>query len=42
MHFCGLDVSLRQTAVCIVDDGGKIVKEAKIGFGSGRDRGVLE
>ena len=30
MHFCGLDVSLRQTAVCIVDDGGKIVKEAKI------------
>lgn len=31
MHFCGLDVSLRQTAVCIVDGDGKIVKEAKVG-----------
>ena len=30
MHFCGLDVSLRQTAVCIVDGGGKIAKEAKV------------
>ena len=30
MHFCGLDVSLRQTAVCIVDGDGKIVKEAKV------------
>jgi transposase len=31
MHFCGLDVSLRQTAVCIVDADGKIVKQAKVG-----------
>jgi transposase len=31
MHFCGLDVSLRQTAVCIADGDGKIVKEAKVG-----------
>ena len=30
MHFCGLDVSLRQTAVCIVDGDGKIAKEAKV------------
>jgi transposase len=31
MHFCGLDVSLRQTAICIVDEDGKIVKEVKVG-----------
>jgi hypothetical protein len=26
MRFCGLDVSLRQPAVCIVDEDGKIVR----------------
>jgi transposase len=30
MHFCGLDVSLRMTAVCIVDGDGRILKEAKV------------
>jgi hypothetical protein len=26
-HFAGLDVSVKQTSVCIVDDKGKIVRE---------------
>jgi len=29
-HFTGLDVSVRETSVCIVDDTGKIVREAKV------------
>src|SRR5258708_9374218 len=29
-HFAGLDVSVRETSVCIVDDTGKIVREAKV------------
>ena len=29
-HFAGLDVSVKETSVCIVDDTGKIVREAKI------------
>ena len=29
-HFAGLDVSVKETSVCIVDDAGKIVREAKI------------
>ena len=28
--YAGLDVSLKETAVCIVDDGGKIVFESKV------------
>src|SRR5262249_12419132 len=28
-HFAALDVSLKQTSVCIVDDAGGIVREAK-------------
>ena len=28
--FVGLDVSVKQTAVCIVDDAGKIVCEQKV------------
>ena len=28
-HFAGLDVSVNETSVCIVDDTGKIVREAK-------------
>ena len=27
-HFAGLDVSVKETSVCIVDDTGKIVREA--------------
>lgn len=29
-YFAGLDVSLEETAVCIVDDAGKIVREARV------------
>lgn len=29
-HFVGLDVSVKETAVCIVDEAGKIVREAKV------------
>jgi hypothetical protein len=28
-HFAGLDVSVKETSVCIVDDMGKIVREVK-------------
>ena len=29
-HFAGLDVSVKETSVCIVDDNGKIVREVKV------------
>jgi transposase len=29
-HFAGLDVSVKNTNVCIVDDVGKIVREVKV------------
>jgi transposase len=29
-HFAGLDISVKDTSVCIVDDTGKIVREAKM------------
>ena len=29
-HFAGMDVSVKETSVCIVDDTGKIVREAKV------------
>jgi transposase len=29
-HFAGLDVSVKETSVCIVDDAGKIVWEVKV------------
>src|SRR6201990_1753375 len=29
-HFAGLDVSVKETSVCILDDAGKIVKEMKV------------
>lgn len=28
-YFAGLDVSLEETAICVVDEGGQIVKEAR-------------
>jgi transposase len=28
-YYAGLDVSLEETAICIVDDKGKIMKEAR-------------
>jgi hypothetical protein len=27
-HFAGLDVSVKETSICIVDDAGKIVRPA--------------
>ena len=29
-HFAGLDVSLEETAVCVVDEEGRIVREARV------------
>jgi transposase len=30
-HCAGLDVSVKETAICIVNEAGKIVREAKVG-----------
>src|SRR5499427_10924796 len=29
-YFAGLDVSVKETSVCIVDDAGRIVREARV------------
>ena len=29
-HFAGLDVSVKETSVCILDDAGRMVKEVKV------------
>ncbi|MGB6800209.1 MAG: IS110 family transposase, partial [Xanthobacteraceae bacterium] len=29
-HFAGLDVSVKETRVCIVDETGRIVRETKV------------
>jgi transposase len=29
-HFAGLDVSVKETSVCILDDAGKILQEVKV------------
>jgi hypothetical protein len=29
-HFAGLDVSVKETSICIADDTGKIVREVKV------------
>jgi transposase len=29
-YFAGLDISVKETSVCIVDDAGKIVREARV------------
>jgi hypothetical protein len=29
-HFSGLDLSVKETSVCILDDAGKILKEVKV------------
>ena len=29
-HFAGLDVSIKETSVCIVDDTGRLVREVKV------------
>ena len=40
-HFAGLDVSVKETSVCIVDDAGKIVREVKVASEPGALLGVL-
>jgi transposase len=30
MFYCGLDVSLKQTALCVVDGNGQVVREAEM------------
>ena len=30
-HSVGLDVSVKETAICIVDEAGKVVRESKVG-----------
>ena len=30
-HYAGLDVSVKETAICIVDEDGRICREAKVG-----------
>ena len=32
-HFAGLDVSVKETSLCIVDDAGRIVREVKVASG---------
>ena len=29
-HFAGLDVSVKETSICIVDEAGRIVREVKV------------
>jgi len=29
-HYAGLDVSVKETSVCVVDEAGKIVRELKV------------
>ena len=48
-HFTGLEVSVKETSVCILDDAGKIVKEVKVASkpsstseGSGKSRLPLQ
>ena len=38
-HFAGLDVSVKETSVCIVDDTGRIVREVKV---ASEPEGLLE
>ena len=41
-HFAGLDVSVKDTSVCIVDDTGKIVREVKVASEPGSLLAVLK
>jgi transposase len=29
-HFAGLDASVKETSVCIIDDAGRLVREVKV------------
>ena len=41
-HFAGLDVSVKETSVCIVDETGKIVREVKVASEPGALLAVLK
>jgi len=41
-YFAGLDVSVKETSICIVDDTGKIVREVKAGSEPEALLGVLK
>ena len=41
-HFAGLDVSVKETSVCIVDDTGRIVREVKVASEPGALLAVLK
>ena len=41
-HFAGLDVSVKETSVCIVDDTGKIVREVKVASEPAASAGGVE
>src|SRR6516164_9291041 len=41
-HFAGLDVSVKETSVCIVDEMGKIVREVKVASEPEAMRAVLK
>ena len=34
VHFVGLDVSVKETSVCVVDDAGKVILEQKVPTGA--------
>ena len=29
-HYAGLDVSVKETSVCVIDEGGTTIREAKV------------
>ena len=37
-HYVGLDVSMKETAICVVDEKRKVVKEGKVGRSPRRSR----
>ena len=41
-HFAGLDVSVNETSICIVDDTGRIIREAKVASEPGALLAVLK
>jgi transposase len=40
-HYAGLDVSVKETSVCVVDGAGQVVREVKVASEPGAILGVL-
>ena len=40
-HFAGLDVSVKETSICILDDTARIVREVKVASEAKRDPPTL-